>query len=108
MSGLELYIMFVLIPNVQVVFSLLGVMALVIYTALNIAYSSVSGKLLLHTKKIGAALCAIILIAAALPDRQQMAFILGVSAVTQIEGASKIPEKTIELLNKYIEEGLQE
>lgn len=113
MTGLDIYLWFVLLPNMKFLLGFLSVctfcafIGTVFFYIVTMVESPTPNwlgnkslrKVLLTCFSVG-------LISGFLdmfiPNTKQAAAIMGISYISQIEGVEKLPENTVKLLNEYI------
>ena len=108
MTAFELYLLFILLPNIGSAclgLSLIGAFVIFIWAMAHYVTRDINKppkKRLLITSVI------LFLISTSMPSSKEMAFILAGSYASDIEGIEELPENTIKALNKYLEEAVKD
>jgi hypothetical protein len=110
MSGFEVYILFVLLPNVALGLEIISVLSAIVILFLGFVFlaevddqEECKQTMRFSCKSLG--LCiALFLMTQAVPNKAEMAMIYLVPAITQVKDVEKLPEALVNKLLKYLEE----
>ena len=111
MSAFELWLLFTVVPNMNEVLCMIGMIGLCILAVAGMACGFESAwndnlweRYISYAKRAVPALVACLLVAALLPSSTQIALIVGGSYATQLESVESIPPNLVKALNKALED----
>lgn len=113
MNALQLWLLFVVMPNIGIALGFGTVICLIasIFIAIPGAVETDEEEKLFFRKVFKKTITGLIIcssLCALMPNSKQVALIVGSSYITNQEGLQEIPQKGLKLLNKYLDEALRD